>query len=285
MVGVNTAIYSPSAATSASPSRSRPRPRPRSSSSSKTAARSAAAGSASRSRTSTRTRPPASASRSQGCARQRGHRRRSGRRRRPQDRGCRSSRSTASKIADSRDLARKIAELLARHARSTSRCCAASKEQTVKVKLGKFPDASDELRQGRASPTHEPSARSSDAARPERSAPGQPGPTRTASPITDVDRELGRRPEGHQGRRRDPRGRRRAGDRAGRRRQRRQEGAGARPHGRAAAHQVAAIRRASCRSSSARRADALAGQWSPAEPARARAAPTVRVAHALMRTQ
>ena len=174
------------------------------------AAPSAAAGSASRSRTSTRTRRPASASSEpKGALVSEVTAERPGGRGRPQGRRRDPVRSTASKIADSRDLARTDRRLLARHHGRREGPARPASEQTVKVKLGTFPGTARSWpRSSRPSPARARRHRAR-AARPDA------GPSVTGAGkdgVVDHRRrsELGRGPEGHQGGRRDPRGRRRA---------------------------------------------------------------------------
>ena len=139
VIGVNTAIYCPSGGSVgiafAIPAETATRGRRRSS---RPTARSAAAGSASRSRTSTTTWPPASASTSPR-ARWSPRSPPTGPAAAPASSpATRSCRSTATKVDDSRDLARKIAGF-APDTKVDVTFWRDGKEQTVEVKLGTFP--------------------------------------------------------------------------------------------------------------------------------------------------
>ena len=108
------------------------------------------------------------------------------------------------------------------------------KEQTIAVKLGKFPSGKElaKVESGKpAEPRHRAGSARPDAWRP---APARQG-RRRRSPRSTV---LRRRPEGHQVGRRDPRGRRPSVKTPEDVVQRRQGSREARPQGRPAAHQV-----------------------------------------------
>ena len=146
----------------------------------------------------------------QGCAHHRGHHAGARGRVRPQERRRHPVTSTADAVADSRDLARQIAGF-APNAKVDVRILRGQKEQTIAVKLGKFPSGKE-------------------LAKVETGEPDDPAPTKgtemdqlglTVAPGSGPNKDgvvdhrgrqrLRCRPEGHQVRRRDPGGRRRLG--------------------------------------------------------------------------
>ena len=209
VVGVNTAIYSPSGGNVgiafAVPAKTATRGRRRSSS---RAARSAAAGSASRSRTSTRTRPRAWAS-----ARPRARSSPRSRRRRPAaEAGLKNGDAilavNGNKVADSRDLARQIAELRAQHQGRCRRSCAARRSRPSPSSSASSPSGKElakvESQQaGRARRRTEMEQLGLTVAPGTGAEQGRRGRHRRRQ-------RLRCRPEGHQVGRRHPRGRRRS---------------------------------------------------------------------------
>ena len=125
--------------------------------------------------------------RAQGRARHRGHRRTAPRPRPASRTATPSCPINGSKIADSRDLARQIADF-SPNTKVDVQGLRGQKEQTVTVKLGKFPSGKElaKVESGKPDDPAEPTGDRAGSARPHASLPA-PAPTRTASSITDVD--------------------------------------------------------------------------------------------------
>ena len=139
------------------------------------------------------------------------------------------------KVADSRDLARQIAGY-APNARVEVSILRGQKEQTVGVKLGKFPSGKELAKVESGKPAPEPQATEMDQLGLSVAPGSRPRQGRRGG--HQCRQCLRRRPEGHQVGRRDPGDRSLGGEEPRGRRQRRQGGRQARAQGRADAHQV-----------------------------------------------